>query len=156
MDSLYLDFSDTDSLSGRQKFLGILFAFIGFLGTVICFVDQTFGYLFYLNLFWLLYGVAMLTPYPYRISTKNKPFFKVDIIAIEYKTTPFTVRSKRIEWKDINSITLKPRILYVEKANGRKAKISLHWISFKNVIIIKQAISDFASSKGLMINKFYS
>ncbi|MHC1702311.1 MAG: hypothetical protein AB9846_00255 [Tenuifilaceae bacterium] len=156
MDSLYLDFSDTDSLSGRQKFLGILFAFIGFLGTMICFVDQTFGYLFYLNLFWLFYGVAMLTPYPYRISTKNKPFFKVDNNAIEYKTTPFTIRPKRIEWSDISSITLKPRILYVESISGKKIKISLNWISFKNVIIIKQAVSDYASSKGLMINKFYS
>jgi hypothetical protein len=156
MESLYIDFSDTDSLSGRQKFLGILFAFIGFLGVVICFVDNTFGYLFFINLFWLVYGVAMLTPYPYRISTKNKPFIKVDSDSIEFKTTPFTVRSKRIEWNDIGSITFKPRILYVEKLSGKKVKISLHWISFKNVIIIKQAISDFASSKGLMINKFYS
>lgn len=148
MEPLNIDFSDSVTLSGKLKFLGIMMVIIGFAGVAYCIIDRSFGFTLYLCLFYLLYGIAMLTPYPYRISNKNKPFFKVDELAVEYRVTPFSV-PKREEWRNITGITIKPRALYLNTTDGRKKKINLNWISHRNVLIIKQTMRDYATAKEL-------
>lgn len=149
MEPLYIDFSDSVSLSGKLKFSGILMSIIGFAGVAICIIDKTFGLTFYINLFWLFYGIVMLTPFPYRTSTKNKPFIKVDGSTIEYRTAPFTFPKKE-EWKNVTGITIKPRALYLETSDSKK-KIDLNWISHRNVLVIKQTMRDYATAKGLEV-----
>lgn len=148
MEPLYIDFSDSVTLSGKLKFLGIMMSIIGLAGVTYCIVDRSFGLTIYLCLFYFLYGVAMLTPYPYRISNKNKPFFKVDESAIEYRITPFSF-SKKEEWNNITGITIKPRSLYLNTVDGNKKKMDLNWISHRNVLLIKQTLKEYATSKGL-------
>lgn len=150
MEPLYLDFSDSAYLSGRLRFLGILMSVLGLISTAICILGKTYGISFFISLFWLLYGIAMLTPYPYRISVKNKPFFKVDENSIEYRTTPFSLPKKE-EWGNITSLTIKLRALYIDTKDNRKRKISLNWVSFRNALIIKQTMRDYATSKGVEV-----
>lgn len=150
MDPLYIDFSDSASLSSKLKFMGITMSILGFAGVAFCIIDKSFGFTLYLCLFYLLYGIAMLTPYPYRISNKNKPFIKIDDAVVEYRTTPFS-SPKKEEWKNITGITIKPRALYLETADNGKKKINLNWISHKNVLVIKQTMRDYATSKGLEV-----
>ena len=150
MEPLYIDFSDSASLSGKLKFLGISMSIIGLAGVVFCILDKSYGLTLYLCLFYLLYGVAMLTPYPYRISTKNKPFIKIDELTIEFRTAPFSF-TKKEEWKSVSSLTLKPRALYLGTSDNRKIKINLSWISHKSVLVIKQTMKDYATSKGLEV-----
>jgi hypothetical protein len=92
----------------------------------------------------------MLTPYPYRISTHNKPFIKVDDTVIEFRTTPFSL-TKKETWQTLSCLTIKPRSLYLETADSRSVKINLSWISHRNVLVIKQAMRDYAASKGLEV-----
>jgi hypothetical protein len=151
MEPLYIDFSDSVSLSGKLKFLGILMSIIGLAGTTICIISKTFGITFYINLFWLFYGIAMLTPYPYRISTMNKPFFKVDEESVEFRTTPFSFPKKE-DWQNITGITIKLQSLYLDTKDGKKKKINLNWISSRNALLIKQTMRDFAASKNLEVH----
>ncbi len=150
MEPLYIDFSDSASLSGKLKFLGISMSVIGLAGVVFCILDKSYGLTLYLCLFYLLYGVAMLTPYPYRISTKNKPFIKIDELTIEFRTAPFSF-TKKEEWKNVSSLTIKPRALYLGTSDNRKIKINLSWISNRSVLVIKQTMKDYAASKGLEV-----
>lgn len=150
MEPLYIDFSDSVSLSGKLKIMGTMMSFIGLVGVIICFISNTFGFSLYISLFWLIYGIAMLTPYPYRISRMNKPFIKVDDSIIEYRTALFS-SPKKEEWKNLTGITIKPRALYLETADSKKKKIDLNWISHRNVLLIKQTMRDYATSKGLEV-----
>ena len=150
MEPLYIDFSDSETLSGILRFMGISMSVIGLASTVFCLFDASSGLFLYISLFWLLYGIIMLTPYPYRISTRNKPFFKIDDSYIEYRTTPYSPPKKEA-WHNITSLILKPRALYLETSSGRKIKISLSWISHRSVLVIKQAMKDYATSKDLEV-----
>ncbi|RPH30088.1 MAG: hypothetical protein EHM93_16235 [Bacteroidales bacterium] len=150
MEPLYIDFSDSDSLSGKLKFMGITMTLIGLASTIFCLFDGSSGFFLYISLFWLIYGIAMLTPYPYRISTHNKPFIKVDDTVIEFRTTPFSLPKKEA-WQTVSCLTIKPRSLYLETADNRRVKINLSWISHRNVLVIKQTMRDYAASKGLEV-----
>ena len=150
MEPLYIDFSDSASLSGKLKLLGILMSIIGLAGVVFCIFDESYGLTLYLCLFYLLYGIAMLTPYPYRITIKNKPFIKIDDLTVEYRTAPFSIQRKE-EWKNVTSLTIKPRALYLEKSDGKRIKVNLNWISHRSVLVIKQTMRDYATSKGLEV-----
>jgi hypothetical protein len=153
METLYIDFSDSASLSGRLKFLGITTAFIGLIGSIICITNKTFDFFFYTQVFLFIYGLFMLTPYPYRISTKNKPFFKVDENSIEFRTTPFS-QPKKENWNEVTGIIIKPRMMILETTSGKKVRINLNWISRKNIMVIAQSIKEFATSKGIKIFLF--
>lgn len=153
METLYIDFSDSASLSGRLKFLGITTAFIGLIGSIICIANKTYDFIFYTQVFLFIYGIFMLTPYPHRISTKNKPFFKVDDESIVFRTTPFST-SKKESWSNVTGIIIKPRALFLETVDGKKVKINLNWVSRKNIMTIAQAIKEFATSKGIKIFLF--
>lgn len=153
METLYIDFSDSASLSGRLKFLGITTAFIGLVGSIICIVNKTYDFIFYTQIFLFIYGIFMLTPYPHRISTKNKPFFKIDDESIEFRTTPFS-SPKRVIWANVTGIIIKPRILFLETIDSKKVKINLNWISRKSIMTIAQSIKEFATSKGIKIFLF--
>lgn len=150
MEPLYIDFSDSITLTGKLKFIGVLMSVFGLAGVIFCIFDNSFGLSFYLCLFYLIYGFAILSPYPYRISTKNKPFIKVDESTIEFRITPFSY-TKTEEWKNIKGITIKPRALYLNTSDGKKKKMNLNWISHRNVLTIKQTMRDYASSKGLEV-----
>lgn len=150
MEPLHIDFSDSATLSGKLKFMGITMFIIGLAGVVFCLVEKTYGFTLYLCLFYLIYGAALLTPYPYRISTKNKSFIKIDDVTIEYRITPFSL-PKREDWKNLTGITIKPKSLYLETTDNKRRKINLSWISHRNVLLIKQAMRDYASSKNLKV-----
>lgn len=148
MEPLYIDFSDSDSLSGKLKFMGVTTSLIGLIGIIFSIYGNTFGFYFYMQLFLLFYGLVMLTPYPYRISTKNKPFIKIDDSTIEYRTTPFSSPNKE-NWKNITGITIKPRALFLDTADNKRKKINLNWVSHRNTLMIKQTLKEYATSKGL-------
>lgn len=153
MEPLFIDFSDSDTLSGKLKFMGVTTSLVGLIGVIFCISGNAYGYFFYTFLFLFLYGLLMLTPYPYRISTKNKPFIKIDDINIEYRTTPFSSPRKE-EWKNISSIIFKPRSIFLETTDNKKKKINLSWISTRNILVIEQSMKDYAASKGLEIFLF--
>ena len=153
METFFIDFSDSASLSGRLKFLGITTAFIGLIGSILCIANKSYDFIFYTQVFLFVYGIFMLTPYPHRISTKNKPFFKVDDESIEFRTTPFSIPKKEI-WNNVTGIIIKPRVMLLETSEGKKVKINLNWISRKNIMMISQSIKEFATSKGIKIFLF--
>ncbi|HCT29215.1 MAG TPA: hypothetical protein DIW31_00415 [Bacteroidales bacterium] len=148
MEPLYIDFSDSVSLSGKTKFVGILMSALGLIGSVFCIVEKSYGLSFYLILFYLVWGVFMLTPYPYRITSRNKPFIKIDDSVVEYRTAPFSYPRKE-EWKNISSVTIKPHSLILETNDSQKRKVTLNWISQRNVLLIKQTIREYATLKDL-------
>lgn len=148
MEPLYIDFSDSVSLSGKTKFVGILMSILGFVGGMFCIVEKSYGLPFYLILFYLVWGVFMLTPYPYRITSKNKPFIKIDDSVIEYRTAPFSFPKKE-DWKNIVSVTIKPHSLTLDTKFNQKRKINLNWISQRNTFLIKQTMREYATSKDL-------
>lgn len=150
MEPLYIDFSDSVSLSGKTKFVGILMSILGLVGFVFCVVEKSYGLPFYLILFYLVWGVFMLTPYPYRITSKNKPFIKIDDTMVEYRTAPFSTPKKE-GWKNIVSITIKPHSITFDTKSNQKKKISLSWISQRNTLLIKQTIREYATAKDLNV-----
>jgi len=150
MEPLYIDFSDSVSLSSKTKFVGILMSILGLLGCLIGVIDNSYGLTFYITLFYLLWGIFMLTPYPYRISSKNKPYIKIDESVIEYKTAPFSFPKKE-EWQNITDVTIKAHALILDTKSNQKKKITLSWISQRNALIIKQTIREYANSKGINV-----
>ncbi len=150
MEPLYIDFSDSVSLSGKTKFLGILMCILGVVGITFCLIDGSYGLPFYLILFYLVWGVFMLTPYPYRITSRNKPFIKIDEKVIGYRTAPFSI-PKSEDWVNISDITIKPHSIFLEIKGGQRKKINLSWISRRNELIIKQTIREIATEKGINV-----
>ena len=92
----------------------------------------------------------MLTPYPYRITSRNKPFIKIDELVVEYKTAPFSFPRKE-EWQNVTDVTIKPHSLILEIKGNQKKKITLSWISQRNALIIKQTMREYANSKGINV-----
>ncbi len=150
MEPLYIDFSDSVSLSAKTRFVGGLMFIIGLIGTILCIIEGSFGFSFFLTLTYTIWGVFMFTPLLNRLTSRNKPFIKIDNSTIDYRTTPFSFPKKE-EWTNITDVTIKSHSIFLETKSGQKKKINLNWISRRNELIIKQSIREIANEKGINV-----